>query len=387
MVDDTRRRAEDSPPDDRQPQPTRRTVLGATGAAAVAALAGCSSVLGEDPPAYADDMPDADGDGVFAVHLDAEWLRTDDGDRPYAEELPGAVDPSLEIDGTVAEVDPLIGYPIGGLLVASLTVSFGAAPYGFGDELLAPFGDDVPDTEAEPEDGSGDDTADGNEASGGADGDADAPADENDGGTDIDESVRIDSILVADGVGVFRGAFDARAVVAASDGFELADERGAFDVYEGTDDGLFGTEGLAFAVADDVVVVSLTDAGDIDAALDIVAGDESGLTGDDDAAWALATAGEGHITLGAWGIDPDEATGETAIEGGESLDAATGLVSSLTLGPEAGSATLAAVYPEGDAPERAAHENDIGTSASTRDIDIDGDRLTVEGRWRVPADD
>jgi hypothetical protein len=147
---------------------------------------------------------------------------------------------------------------------------------------------------------------------------------------------------------------------------------------------------LAFAVRDDILVTLLDKESNLDAVLDTIAGETERLGEGDDGGWALETAGHGHVTLGAWGIDPEagdtaggEADTEQFVESGPVLESATGVVSSLTLGPEEGTASLAAVYPEGETPDRAAIENEIGTSATTRDVSVEGTRVAVDGTWRV----
>ncbi|WP_265111040.1 hypothetical protein [Halosolutus halophilus] len=352
----------------------RRDVLKTATALPIVAMAGCTGVFaGSEQPAYGEDTPRGgadDDDGVFFVHIDASWLRAFDGEEelPYADELPDAVDLDLDSDSPPVDVDPLVAYPTTGLVIGALGLGFGLYPYGFGDVVLEGL-----DEDAVPENESGN-------------GDADEGTD------DVDGSVRIDSVLLVDGVGVFRGAFDARTVVAASDGFEPADERDGFDVYEGTAEGLFGTDGRQFAVKDDVLVTALDEDSDLDSVLDATTGGVDRLGDDDDGGWALTEAGHGHVTIGAWGVEPDEATADEQVDR-EFVDAADvfadadGLVSSVTLGPEEGNGSIAAVFPEGKTPQRAAVENQVGTSASTRDVEIDGTRVSVTGTWRVAAED
>ena len=197
--------------------------------------------------------------------------------------------------------------------------------------------------------------------------------------------------FLVDGVGVFNGEFDARAIVAAAGDFEPTGEQGDFDVYEGTGDGFFGTEGLAFAVRDDVLVTLLNRDADLEMVLETIGGDADSLSESDDEGWALAEAGHGHVTLGVWGVEPAQAT-ETEYDR-EFVDVdgvfenADGLVSSLTLGPDEGTGTIAAVFPSGETPQRAAIENEVGTSASSRDIEIDDTRVSINGIWRVPDEE
>ncbi|WP_336134021.1 hypothetical protein [Natronomonas amylolytica] len=351
----------------------RRDVLKTAAAVPLAAVAGCTGVLGDgEKPSYSDSTPGDganDDAGVFFVHIDAEWLRAYDGEEelPYAEEFPDAVDIDVGSDSAPVEVDPLVGYPTAGLLIGSIGLGFGLLPYGFADRLLGPLGEEELGEET-------------------SENDTESATETDAAGSDV----RVDSMLLVDGVGVFRGSFEADTIVAASEGFEPDGERNGFDIYEGTGEGFLSTEGLAFAVREDALVTLLDGESDLDAVLDTIAGETERLADDDDGGWALETAGHGHVTLGAWGIDPE--AGETAggeadtdqfVESGPVLESASGVVSSVTLGPEEGTASLAAVYPEGETPDRAAIENEVGTSATTRDVSIDGTRVAIDGTWRV----
>lgn len=347
----------------------RRDLMKTMAALPLATLAGCTGVLEDgDTPEYARSTPREgadDGDGVFFVHVDAEWLRAFDGEEelPYASELPDAVDIDVDPETPPVDVDPLVAYPTAGLVLGALGIGFGVLPYGFGDVLL-----DGLDDEVTPEDADTEETP-----------DAEA---------DTDRTVRIDSMLLVDGVGVFRGEFDARTLVAAADDFEPVDERGDFDVYEGTDDGFLGTDGLAFAVRDDVLVTLLDEDSDLEAVLASMADETDGLGDTDDGGWALSEAGHGHVTLGLWGDDPEQTAEDKHdrefVDTEDVFDDADGLVSSFTLGPEEGVGTLAAAFPDGDTPQRAAIENQVGRSASTREIEIEDTRVSVTGIWRVP---
>lgn len=347
----------------------RRDLLKTATALSLATIAGCTGVLdGGESPDYAEAIPHdgADEDaGVFFVHIDAEWLRAFDGEEelPYAEEFSGAVDIDPDPDTPPADADPLLAYPTAGLVVGALGIGFGLFPYGFGDVILGGLNEEVVPDETDQNQ---------------------TPEEE----TEVDATVRIDSMLLVDGVGVFRGEFDARTIVAAAGDFEPAGERDGFDIYEGTDDSIVGTEGLAFAARDGVLVTLLDEHSDLEPVLDVIAGDAERLDDVDDGGWALVEAGHGHVTLGAWGVEPEQAAaGERDyefVDTGNVLDAADGLVSSLRLGPDEGVGTIAAVFPPDETPQRAAIESQIGTSASTRDIDIDDTRVSITGIWRVP---
>ncbi|TKR26257.1 hypothetical protein [Natronomonas salsuginis] len=349
--------------------PQRRDLLKTLTALPVATVAGCTGVLDDGAvPDYAESLPRDganDDDGVFFVHSNAEWLRGFNGEEelPYAEELPDAFDVDIDPDTPPLDADPLIAYPSAGLVLGALGIGFGLVPYGFGDLLLGGLDEEVAPNDTKSEQTSETDS-------------------------DVSGTVRIDSMLLVDGVGIFRGEFDARTVVAAAGEFEPAGEQEEFDIYEGTDDGFLGTEELAFAVRDGVLVTRLDDGADIGAALGAIAGDAERLNDTDDGGWALTEAGQGNVTLGVWGVDPEQATEqETDRELVDTQDVfgdADGLVSSLTLDPEEGVGTITAVFPAEQTPQRAALESRIGTSASTREIEIDGTRVSIAGIWRVP---
>lgn len=354
----------------------RRDLLKTATALPLVALAGCLDALtGGEQPAFGGDLPrdGADDDaGVFFVHVDAAWLAAFDGEEelPYAEELPDAVDLDPGGDDPPVGVDPLVGYPVAGLVVGAVAVGLGLHPYGFADVVLDGLDGDA----VTPDEGGG------------------ASTDEGTADGDVDGSVSLDSMLLVDGVGVFRGDFDARTVVAASEGFEPARERDGFDVYEGTGEGLLGTEDHEFAVQDDVLVALLDVESDLDAVLDATTGAVDRLGDDDDGGWALANAGDGHVALGAWGVDPgsstdDGATDRDVVGTADVFSDAEGLVSSFTFGPEEGRGAIAAAFPEGETPQRAAVENQVGTSATAREVEIDGTRVSVTGTWRVATDD
>lgn len=132
----------------------------------------------------------------------------------------------------------------------------------------------------------------------------------------------------------------------------------------------------------------LDEPSDLEPVLEAIAGDAERLDDVDDGGWTLVEAGHGHVTVRAWGVEAEQAAaGERDyefVDTGNVLDAADGLVSTLTLGPDEGVGTIAAVFPPDETPQRAAIENQIGTSASTRDIEIDDTRVSITGIWRVP---
>lgn len=346
----------------------RREVLGMASTIPLAAIAGCLDVLaGADRHEYANAIPTdgtTDTDGVFFVHVDAEWLRAFDGteELPYAETFPDAVDFSIDPHSPPVTVDPLLAYPAAAFVAGAVRIGLGLVPYGFGDVILDGVFEDVASDHAD---------------------DPQQAVDE----PDVDGTVRIDSMLLVDDVGVFRGAFDARTIVGAARDFEPVGERADFDRYEGSDAGVFGTDGLAFAVRDDLLVTLFDDEASLDPVLASIADDADGLGDGDDGGWALEEAGHGHISLGAWGVDPERAADgqdHEFVATPDVLEDATGVVSSLTLGPDEGVGTMAVRYETEATPQRAVFERQIGTSASARDIDLRDGRAAVAGIWRVP---
>lgn len=354
-------------------QHTRRDVLRAGCTVPVIALAGCADVLaviGEDGShPYHEYIPQDganDDEGVYFIHIDASWLREydDEEELPYADQLPGAVSVDFDPTTPIFDVDPMVGYPAAGLGKAALKVIFGLLPYGFADPVFESFGEEaLDDVEASHD---GDDV------------DLDDEAD-----NEIDGSVDVDSILVVDGVVVVRGSFDARTIVAASSEFDPAGERHGFDVYEGARDAFPSTVGKSFAVRDDELIALLDEDSDIDAIIDSAAGEIDRVTDDDDGEWMLQTASADGITVGVWGVEPDDDSENLEFIGTQNLtDDALGFVTSLTLGPEEGVGTFAAPFPQGQVPPESEVWSQIGTSATEREVSIEDNRITVEAVWQ-----
>ena len=358
---------------------SRRDVLrglAATGLASIAATAGCATAgpLGDgqrELPPYHRYVPaeGPEGEGVFYASLDMARLKTlEDGELeeglPEGAELGGGGDVGMDFP------DPLVAYPAAGLFVVALGVGFGLVPYGFSDEVAGGFSE-TPIGEGAP-------------TPGGSEG----------GSADADGGTRVDALVLHSAAIVLEGSFEPAAIADAADGFQPAGERGDFEVYVGTGGGsTFDVEALAFGVSEDAIVALVNDDRDdprarIEAAIDVASGDGDRLSGDADADWALRTAGHGFTALGGWGLDPDEAaptagarTGDLGVE--SALDEADGLVSSLAYdeADAATVATVAAVYPEGETPDRDRLAEELGTGAREREIEIDGSRVTVTARW------
>lgn len=382
----------------------RRTLLSTAATVPLAATAGCTDGLGfgdgnesTDTPAYArwvpasaaengDSSDDGPGDGVFYVYVD--WADIDDL-RSVGEDLPTDDSPFEGTPGgnpMEGAADALIAVPTFGLLLASLGAGFQLGVYGFVGGLF----DDLV----------------GDEPAGGAD---DAPT-----ATPGDETADIGTLermLFTGRAIVVEGSFDLEAIeeAATAEEFERAgDHRGA-RLYEGSGgDGLVTTEGLAFAAREDALVFgsspsgSLTDEeppskggtarSHVETVLDVEAGEKRRLADrNDDAAWALGRAGHGQIAVGVWGEFESDSKGDGGFDdpgfgGGfdgpsESLPTADGQVYSLTLSESESTGDMAAAYPEGNVPDRETVASSVGNTADEREVEIDGQRVSVTGTW------
>ena len=352
--------------------------LAATGLASIAATAGCTTAgpLGgerRELPSYHRYVPadGPEGDGVFYASLDMARLRALE-DGAVEEGLPEGASPGDGDDWGSQDADPLVTYPAAGLFVVALGVGFGLVPYGFSDEVAGGFSE-TPIGEGTP-----------------------TPGGSAGGSTEAEGETRIDTMVLHSAAIVLEGTFEPAAIADAAEGFERAGERGGFAVYVGGEgESMFDVGNLAFAVSEDALVALVNDdredpRGRLEAAIDVAAGDGERLSGGSDADWALRTAGHGFTALGGWGLDPDEAAPTRSGPGEELgvdsvLDDADGLVSSLAYdeATPATEATVAAVYPEGGTPSRERLAEELGTSATEREIEVDGTRVTVTGRWTV----
>lgn len=330
----------------------------------LAAVAGCidlpTSESGQrDRPGYHRYVParDAGGEqGTFFVTLDMAGLRELEGSGAnFDDAFPTDLD--LQSSDSLEDVDPLLAYPAVGVFAAALGIGFGLVPYGFGDQVLAGFtgGDDTESATA----------------------------------TETDN--RVDTAVLLEGSFVLAGTFDPAVVDESVESFERTDERDGYDIYEGTgdDSSLMDTEGLAFAVSEEAIVaLSGSEDGEprprLDRVLDTATGAGDRLSGDGDGDWALRTAGHGEVALGGFGVEPDGTDGST---GGGDVDIesvfqrADGLVSSLDVESDHATGTIAAVFPEGETPDRESIEAEVGASADGREVEIDGTRVSVAGTW------
>jgi len=355
----------------------RREVLGGlAGIASMATLAGCTTLspggTGANP------LPDyhryvagegSEDEGVFFATIDVDTLREVE-DGALQENLPQGSTPAVE--GGVDEPDPLVAYPVVGLFVAALGVSFGLFPYGFAGQIAEGFSGTALEagTETPGTGGGGTETA--------------------------EDATRVDTMVMQSTAIVLEGNFDGAALADAARGFTHDGEYGEYEVYVGgAGESMLDTSDLAFAVDGETLVALVADdrddpRADLEGALDVATGDGERLSDDADAEWALRTAGHGFSVLGGWGLDPTEVQPTDEVPdrdvGVESvLDGADGLVSSLAFdgGERATTATVAAVYPEGETPTREQLEADLGATATEREVEVDGTRVSVTATWSV----
>jgi len=355
----------------------RREVLrgiAAGGLAAVTGLAGCTELPTggteqAERPSYHTYVPaeNADDEGAFFVALDLARFRELES-RDLDSHLPESADVDIENGSGLEDADPMLSYPAAGLLVGILGLSFGLVPYGFGTDVASGF------------------------ASGGVGGETPTP--DGDESTETEDSgpAQVDTAAMLTGALVFEGTFDPEAIGEAAEGFEQTDERDGLTVYEGTDgETMLDTSNLAFAVGETRLVALLNpDDGtdpraELDRVLDVAVGDADRLSENEDADWTLRTAGHGLVAIGGWGVDPDEteAAQTGAVEVDSALESARGLTSSLSVAGEDARTDVAAVFPEGETPDREELESELGTSASDREIEVDGTRVSVTATWPV----
>lgn len=339
----------------------RRAVLAAAaGVLPATALSGCLSDVvpgtggGGGRPDYAKWVPADtvdDEEGTLFVRLDTGELEDlEDGDVGALPES-ATVDPQQD---DLGDVDPLGAMPMLGLFVLALSAGFGLRSYGFGTNPLSGFGGGATPT-----------------------------------GTSTSADPLAESVLLVDGVFVFRGGFTADAVTGEMDGFAAAGERDGYTVYEGTGDDAHGTGRLAFAVRDGTLVVPSATANvelrpRLDTVLDVRHGDATSLLeAEADVDWLVRTAGAGQVVIGAWETSYDGEEADTTEDPLDELGRPRGVVAGLTLGADATTGAFAAVFPEGETPDLATVREHVGTSADSRSVSVDGSRVSVEGTWEA----
>lgn len=230
--------------------------------------------------------------------------------------------------------------------------------------------------------------------------------------------------LLVDEAIVFTGAFDTAELGAVS-GFERADERDGFAVYEGVEreTSIFDTASLAYAVRDDAVVMAIPPGdGDpfetttptptptptpapgeptygravVDARLDAFSGRvERAVEADPDFDWVLRAGGGQAFAFASYGGQAtDPAVGPDAEPVGPTptgplddqlavLEDARALANSMSVleGGDRATSALGAVYESAEAvPERERFEA-LVEGADTSTVAIEGPRVLVRGAW------
>ncbi len=334
----------------------RRDTLKLVGAAATAAIAGCSDAPGlgsgggddPDPPAYSD------------------WLTTDDDALVYASlewsaleefQSDGGEDEDPIVDDENAGDDPMIGLPTGGLVAVGLAGSFGLAAFGLSG-LVALEGQQ--------------------------------------GGSEFDSSV--EKMVLANEAFVVTGDLETdelddrltgESQSMFSQQYEQTETIGDYDVYTPV-----SGERNAIAISEDALVFAV----DSDAPVDVIrapieasAGDTERATAEhEDLAWLAATGGDGHLVLGLYG-DPEspvenQTGNESAVRTEDDYEVfadASGVVSSLTFESETKvTGDLAAVVAD---PDEETLEEVVGSTATEGSVEVDGDRVTASATWEKDA--
>ncbi|WP_254769310.1 hypothetical protein [Salinilacihabitans rarus] len=325
----------------------RRDTLKLAGAAVAASTVGTAGCL--DAVGFGDDGYDrwlaARDEGVAFAYADVAEI--DDLEEDVSPDG-GGTDPD----------DPLLAIPRGGAVLVGLAANVALA--GTGLDALVSLDDDEADDAY-------DSTVEGLLVTG---------AIVLEGQFDVEE---VDELL-----GTADGLFERR--------YERTDELGDYDLYRPADDGL--GDG-AVVVSDEVVVQVFDDDPEavVEEALDAAAGDaERAADAFDGFGWALETAGEGQLVVGAFGEDP-ETEGEVAPgsedapdpdEAIEGVDGADGFVCSLSADAEAREtvAEFAGIFSGLDDGTEADLEAVLGASATETSVEIEDGRVTATATWR-----
>lgn len=122
-------------------------------------------------------------------------------------------------------------------------------------------------------------------------------------GVDV-EGIETESMTRAGNVLVFHGTYDPGAFKDRyAKGFERADDRDGYVIFVGTDD---WSEGLAYAVSEDTLLVGMEPGSDDDVIEEIVTGaidwtvEETGRVADtEDGQWLFDATGQGLMAFGA----------------------------------------------------------------------------------------
>ena len=313
-----------------------------------------ASFPSHDLPRYSGWIPSESHDGsaeeLFFTHLDWEAI----------EQLDSA-DDSNEDDETEEVIDqiPIIGLPLYGGLITPFTL-FGILFYPFAGDVL-------------PEEG------------------------------ETSEGVGTSSMTWTDDLVIFHGEFDLDVFAEQyTDGFEEGDEQNGFTVYTGDDD---FTEGLAYAVSDETLVVGMTPGEDDDyvpedvvsEALDRYIDETGRLVDDEEGQWLFETTGEAQMSFGAWqtedimaALDPDDEVEEDVdeepdtepdVEDNPVFDDVESLINNIIFTVEDGEmrdieARFSGLYPDDAVPsEDDVREHLIGEEDVPHEIVIEGNRV------------
>lgn len=302
-------------------------------------------------PRYSDWIP-AEGyedpeTGVVFTHID--WETLDQLESGADSEMPG-------VDGTVPEPPPIVGLPLAGAIVTPLAL-FGILLYPFAEDVLPEEGRAV-------------------------------------------EGIETAATTWTDDVLVFHGTYSPDVFAEQyADGFEAVEERNGYTLYVGGD--LF-TEGQAYAVSEETLVVGMHPAGGADstpeervrAALDRTIEESGRVVDTDDGRWLFETTGEAQLGFGGWQIDDLLGAIERETEEDETAEAepdlaadnpifddVTSVVNNLVFTPENGEirdleARFSGLYPDAAVPsEDEVREFLIGRPEIPHEIGIDGNRV------------
>ncbi len=278
----------------------RRQFLLASLAAGAAALTGRMDTvqsttrstveLQDELPTYADWIPRVTRlepeAGVVFSHMDRETLNeieADEADEPEDEDPPAEDEEWLQI---FAEV-PILGIPFAGTTITSFGL-LGILFYPFTGDLF-PAEDD---RSAPLDDGMGDDPSD----------------NENEDEVGHVDGVRTREVTWTGDLFVFQGEYDPDIFADRyTEGFELVEERDGFTVYEGVDG---FTEGMAFAVSTDTLVVGLLIVDDdrydgvtvVTDTIDRRLEERDRIVDQEDGRWLFETTGDAQLSLGGWDL-------------------------------------------------------------------------------------
>jgi hypothetical protein len=204
---------------------------------------------------------------------------------------------------------------------------------------------------------------------------------------------------------VFVGSYDVEELDARAPAFERVGQSGVFTIFarDGTVAGETDTpirpRARVFAASSDAVIFPA--ANDRQAlttlrkVLDTGLGERQRLIESGDGqAWAVSVAGDGGIVFGLWsrrtGADTDidllaEAVPEASFDRIPRVGPTRGEVYSVSLTPSELTGEFAAVYPDQQRPDRDTIDAAVGHSAASRDVTVDGRRVSVTATWRRPA--